>query len=117
MMLNCGKEFDSRRGSGIVTIVNEAEERSYGDELMLTWMQVNLLTETKNSFHILFNFTMFLALQSQLTSIDNKAFRQLKKKKNQQKNSLCPHCNVYEGIASSFVKFTLEESTEAINTL
>ena len=38
MMLNCGKEFDSRRGSGIVKIVNEAKERSYGDELMFTWM-------------------------------------------------------------------------------
>ena len=42
MMLNCGKELDSRRGSGIVEIVNEAEKRSYCDELMLIYLDVGL---------------------------------------------------------------------------
>ena len=40
MMLNCGKEFDLRRGSGIVEIVNKAEERSYGDELMFIYLDL-----------------------------------------------------------------------------
>ena len=42
MMLNCGKELDSRRGSGIVEILTEAKVRSYGDELMLIYLDVGL---------------------------------------------------------------------------
>ena len=40
MMFNCGKEINSRKGSGIVEIVNEAGKRSHGDELMFIYLDV-----------------------------------------------------------------------------
>ena len=47
-MFNCGKEIDTRKGSGKVEIVNEAEEKN----VYLLGCRLILLTKTKNSFHI-----------------------------------------------------------------